>query len=368
MTFKIIAPFVSCVVNEAFETPKDTLSEFDEAINAGYPNIYMITSSGIIYHQSLRPGKAGKQRFIRTAVKEIPGLKLQTITPKVNFLPEGKIPVRLLDEVKAFFKKVIEKRGKAVEAMIWILWDESKGYHLFVPNQVVSHVSVRYDWASVPAGSSIIVDIHSHADFKASFSETDNSDDRGSIRFSGVIGHNNTDTQDTVWRFNHPNGEIEVKITDLFETPPVEQLSVPDAWIDKVQIPAPAPPSQPAKTGGYTKYIRGMYVDEDEPVGGYTSAYFNKPKGVEGASEGYGKFGKLDRGPWGRQATHRGMNYNPGKNAVTSLSDVKVLDNEGIPEQEQLAFEQEEALKKKERKKGGRKTLTLRKGTGQTNG
>jgi PRTRC genetic system protein A len=198
------------------------MSGFDAAVAAGYQEIYILTASGIIKHQSLRPGKDGKQRFIRVPVKGIPGAqvpKLKVVHPQINFLPDGKIPIRLLSEVKAFFKKVIEKRGTAVEAMIWIMWNQEAGYHLLVPNQKVSHASATYDWSCVPAGSSIIVDIHSHADFSAFFSGTDNADDKGSIRYSGVIGHNNTDKQDMVWRFNCQPSPIEVKFEDLFMEP-----------------------------------------------------------------------------------------------------------------------------------------------------
>jgi len=380
MTFKVIAPFVSCVVNEMFDTPKDTLSEFDEAVNAGYPNIYMLTSNGIIHHRSFRPGKEGKPRFIRIPVKEIPGLKLKNVAAKVSFLPEGKIPVRLLTEIKAFFKKVIEKRGTAVEAMIWILWDESKGYHLFVPNQIVSHASARYDWSTVPLGSSIIVDIHSHADFSAFFSGTDNADDKGSVRYSGVIGHNNTDNQDMVWRFNHPGGTIEAKLEDLFETPVAQQPEVPDSWLDRVQ----APPPQVAGAGvgagkgsHYARYMKGRYVDPDEGSSqgapGYQSEFFNKPKGG-GNEKGLhspfsddsverGQFGKIDRGPWSKTSSHKGMNYNPRTPSPADRGlGIVVFGDDGLPDSENDAFEQEGALKKKARR--GRKTLVA----GRTNG
>lgn len=279
MTFHVLAPFVSCVAYELFENSGE--NQFDEAVKAGYQEIYIVTATGIIKHQTLRPGKDGKVRFIRTPVQSVPGLQLpkfKEIKPEINFLPEGKIPMRLFKEVKAFFKEVIKKRGTAVEAMIWILWNQEKGYHLFVPNQVVSKASARYEWNSVPSGSSIIVDIHSHADFAAFFSGTDNNDDRGSIRYSGVVGHNTSAVQSTAWRFNcHPT-PIECTIEDIFGEPQ-EEMHVPESWLEKVQTPVYTP----------TQYAKGTYVKGNEHAGRND----NPDRVWKGAQHG-----RLNRGAW----------------------------------------------------------------------
>lgn len=300
MPFQVIAPFVSCLVFELFESDA---SNFNEAVEAGYQEIYIYTLKGIIKHQSFRPGKDGKSRFVRIKVDSVPGLQLpkpKVIEPQVSFLPEGKIPVRLLEEVKAFFKAVIAKRGTAVEAMIWILWNQEAGYHLFVPPQKVSKASAIYDWSTVPPGSSIIVDIHSHADFNAFFSGTDNADDRGSIRYSGVIGHNTTDKQSMVWRFNCQPTPIDVTMDQLFEAPVVEQLHVPESWLEKVQAPDPITYTKGTYHNNGSQYPRGNYNV-------YQQGKQQNIAGVGGEEEGRvwtgagnrGQNGKLTHGPWG---------------------------------------------------------------------
>jgi proteasome lid subunit RPN8/RPN11 len=206
------------------------------AIEQGYAEIYIMTPSGIVKHHKLR----GNSRFVRVKVDSIPGIVLNPLKEELSFLPAGKINYELLHQVESFFKKVIQVKGTAVEAMIWILWNEAQGYHLFVPNQTVSKASARYDWAGVPSGSSIIVDIHSHADFNAFFSGTDNADDQGGIRFSGVIGHNDKAVRSYAWRFNYKDKKFDVKVDDLFEIPQVAPVDTPEDWLNKVNTSAPA--------------------------------------------------------------------------------------------------------------------------------
>jgi hypothetical protein len=151
---KELAPHISCVVNMPLDDSQD--NEFQQAVEAGYQEIYVLTPKGIIKHHKLR----GENRFIRIKVDTIPGLTLPEVKEQVNFLPDGKVPHRLLLDIEAFFRKVMEVKKDELEAMIWVLWNQAQGYHLFVPEQTISKASVRYEWSGVPAGSSVIVDIH----------------------------------------------------------------------------------------------------------------------------------------------------------------------------------------------------------------
>lgn len=153
---KVIAPYMSCVVNLPFGP--DDHDEFQQAVNEGYVEIYVVTPSGIIKHHKLR----GENRFLRLKVDSIPGVALVTLREEINFLPAGKVPNALLKQIEAFFRKVMEVKKNELEAMIWVLWSPERGYYLHVPDQTISKASVRYDWESVPQGSSIVVDVHSH--------------------------------------------------------------------------------------------------------------------------------------------------------------------------------------------------------------
>lgn len=230
---KVLVPHLSCLIYQQLtDSEADPLAH---AIELGYAEIYIMTPTGIIKHHKLR----GTNRFVRVKVDAIPGVVLNPLKEEVSFLPAGKISYDLLKQVESFFKKVIQVKGTAVEAMIWILWNETQGYHLFVPNQTVSKASARYDWAGVPARSSIIVDIHSHADFNAFFSGTDNADDSGSIRFSGVIGHNDKPVRSYAWRFNYKDKKFDIKVDDVFEVPEVQAMATPEEWINKVNTTSP---------------------------------------------------------------------------------------------------------------------------------
>lgn len=233
-TLKVLVPHMSCLIYQQLsDTETDPLSY---AIEQGYAEIYIMTPSGIFKHHKLR----GNGRYVRVKVDAVPGVTLSPLKEEVAFLPAGKIPYDLLHQVESFFKKVIQVKGTAVEAMIWVLYNEAQGYHLFVPNQTVSKASARYDWSGVPSGSSIIVDIHSHADFNAFFSGTDNADDAGSIRFSGVIGHNDKPVRSYAWRFNYKDKKFDIKVDDVFEVPQAEVLATPEEWLTKVNTSSPA--------------------------------------------------------------------------------------------------------------------------------
>jgi PRTRC genetic system protein A len=219
---EIISQHISCVVLP---------NELQTAIEAGYSEIYAMTSEGIVKHHKLR----GRNRFVRLKVDKLPAnYKEEKVSQEINFLPDGKIPIQLFDQVVAFFKQVMEVKKSELEAMIWVCWDQESGYHLIVPEQRVSKASASYDWASLPAGKTIVCDIHSHNTMGAFFSGTDNRDDQGNIGFSGVVGRLKDETPQTVWRFNYKDKKIECEFDDIFVLPVREEQAIPEDWISKI--------------------------------------------------------------------------------------------------------------------------------------
>lgn len=220
---QVLAPHISCVV---------TPNEFQAALDQGFKEIYIITSQGTLKHHQLR----GNGRFVRLKVDKIPGYEEVKIEQGMNFLPAGKIPYSLYEQVLAFFKKVMEVKSSELEAMIHILWNAEKGYHLGVPPQTISKASVSYDWNYIPAGTSIVVDIHSHNTMGAFFSGTDDNDDRKNISFSGVFGKLKDKEPQTVWRFNYYDKKFEADISHIFEAPPqAPAVEIPQEWLDQVK-------------------------------------------------------------------------------------------------------------------------------------
>lgn len=225
---KVIAPFISCVVNLPLG---DELDEFQAAVDQGFMEIYVMTPQGIIKHHKLR----GENRYVRLKVESIPGLALPDMRQEINFLPAGKVPNELLLQIEAFFRKVMAVKKGDLEAMIWVMWSAAQGYFLHVPDQTISKASVRYDWDDIPDGASIIVDVHSHNTMAAFYSSTDNSDDQHGIRFSGVFGHLDKPEPMTIWRFNYRDKKYEAKLDDIFEMPHARTIEIPDEWIDNVK-------------------------------------------------------------------------------------------------------------------------------------
>ena len=236
MTLKVIAPFLSCVAHAGFKD--DEVDERQEAIEAGYSIIHLVTKDGLFIERRFPPGRDGQERFVRIKSTSIPKAEPRIISESYSFLPDGKVPYSIYLTVEKFFKKVIEVRKSSVEAVCFVLWTEEKGYFLFVPDQTVGGASASYSPAAlasqIPEGSIIVADIHSHANMGAFFSGTDNNDDSKTIRYSGVFGHNSRPTPETVWRFNCLDRNWKVEMTDIFDAPPMPEVEVEEGWLDKV--------------------------------------------------------------------------------------------------------------------------------------
>ena len=100
----------------------------------------------------------------------------------------GKLP-------KAMVAQFIEEARARMpnECAGWVIWNESTGAWRL---QMLPETSVGVDHVNVNLPvlgdlEHLIVDMHSHGKLPAFFSETDNHDDRGEVKISGVIGNLN---------------------------------------------------------------------------------------------------------------------------------------------------------------------------------
>src|ERR1700739_1983816 len=207
-----------------------TEEDFEQAKADGYSEIFRITVEGVFKFHKLA---ADGSRYVSIRVPAIPGMELPK-APKeeVKFLPEGKVPRHLFDEIVALYRQVmIANNGRNLEAMAWIIWNKDAGYYIPVPTQRVSTASVDYDW-DVPPGSIVVVDAHSHNSMGAFFSGTDDGDDRRGIRFSGVVGKLTNTSYETKWRFCYQGKFTDAKFEDIFGPP--ADVEVPEEWMDKI--------------------------------------------------------------------------------------------------------------------------------------
>jgi PRTRC genetic system protein A len=232
-----IIPHYSCVVDK---------QNFSEAQASGYSEIYIPDIDGkFLKHVKLSGG-----RHVRIKVDSVPKAisalleKDPVLSEELNFLPAGKVPKILFDQIVEFFRKVMDLKKADYEAHAWILWHKDRGYFISIPPQSVSKASVRFDYndESLPPGSVIVVDIHSHNTMGAFYSSTDNNNDRSGIYYSGVIGKLSNHSYEYVIRFNLYEDKRACKLEDIFETPAVHRVEIPNEWLDKVEVPAYAAP------------------------------------------------------------------------------------------------------------------------------
>lgn len=171
---------VLCTENE-FLNP-----EFNAQITT-YPFQYVLRADGSI----MKRFKAATQKWLTLKVDKIPnvvcpfvelGIEKGSIIPAEalaeshDFLPAGKVPVRMLSQIVAFFKAVMQYKmgdvlssssyksstGHNFEAMIFVIFNPATGYRLGIPTQRVSAASVSYDHDcyDLNNGDVIVVDIH----------------------------------------------------------------------------------------------------------------------------------------------------------------------------------------------------------------
>lgn len=147
---------------------------------------YLVTKTGIYLHKQTKVGDA------LVKVEGIPWLK----TPSVDFrLKLPKVPARIVNQALTFFRKVWNQHRS--EAYVTLLYSSKlKQYRLWCPKQEVSGGSVNYDRTDQPSFEdrhtndwSMAGTIHSHCNFSAFHSGTDEHDES---TFDGIhitLGH-----------------------------------------------------------------------------------------------------------------------------------------------------------------------------------
>lgn len=230
MSLHEILPHFSCEV--------DTQVDLDAAIAAGYCEIYIHAKDGLFKRCGLTHG-----RSVTIPALAIPGRPGVPEKPKVvqdlaSFLPDGKIPIKFLHQIEAFFREVMKaNKGVNLEAQAFVIWNPELGYHIRIPEQTVSGASVSYKWENFISSDDVIVlDMHSHNSMGAFFSGTDDRDDNGNCTISGVVGEMNKPKPAMVFRFNLPGN---VKIAGLTPDDIFAQegqgFDVPAEWLTQVK-------------------------------------------------------------------------------------------------------------------------------------
>jgi len=102
---------------------------------------------------------------------------------------EIRIPAPPASCWKAFL--LLAKQSFPKEAAAWFVWNPSNGSWRFAPRIPVmaSGEYIEYREPGFEEGEIPVVDIHSHGRYEAFFSDTDDRDDKGSLKLAVVIGN-----------------------------------------------------------------------------------------------------------------------------------------------------------------------------------
>jgi PRTRC genetic system protein A len=269
-----LVPYVSCLC-----APE----EFVDVLAANtHPEIYIQDGLGFLKHVRLTGN-----RHVRIKIEKLPpaaaaALPAATaVSEDLNFLPAGKIPYEFFEQIVEFFRQVSKKMKSEFEAHAWILWTAEKGYFISVPKQTVGKASVSftYDDESLPPGSVIVCDIHSHNTMGAFYSGTDDNNDKSGIYYSAVIGKLTDTTYEYVIRFNLYEQKKKCLLGDVFELPPPKTVDVPTGWLDQV--------ADRTNVSNFPTVHQGGHHHRRHP------AYQEHPSlwDQRGGGDGYGPFG-----------------------------------------------------------------------------
>jgi hypothetical protein len=135
---------------------------------------------------------------------------------------ENKIPAHILTQAHHFFRMVYAKIK--TESSVYICYNDNDGtYHLYVPEQYVTHGSVNHRLpagaieSSVGAGYRAIGTIHSHCNFSAFHSATDRHDMDGMPGLHITIGHVDREEPEMVFALSVNKAKFDVERADIVD-------------------------------------------------------------------------------------------------------------------------------------------------------
>ncbi|MFC5550755.1 PRTRC system protein A [Massilia aerilata] len=121
------------------------------------------------------------------------------VAPKCE-MDFGKLGTALA-QLKEFAVKA--RADAPIEAAASVLWDHrQKTWRIEYPEIIGEASASRIQYRQVEPGpdESVAIDLHSHGHLNAFFSETDDADDRGAVKVSGVYGNLDTDKPTVAFR------------------------------------------------------------------------------------------------------------------------------------------------------------------------
>lgn len=216
-------------------------------------------------------------------------------TPDIAILPEApkeaslwldfqKIPSTLIGQAWDFFAKVWDEYH--AEAMVYVTYSADQGYRLFIPQQTTTGASVAADYnpEHLAKKNRIVGTIHSHCDFSAFHSSTDEADARNTDGMHMTIGHVNTVAPSTAVMISGSGRLWDFEFKDIIEGA-LDRVPSPDWWMRYVNDPqriVTAPRTQithssPTTTTAYRKPNNSSSYRKPKSVPSYPGMSGYKP-------------------------------------------------------------------------------------------
>lgn len=149
---------------------------------------YVVAGNGVFLHKDTEFMKGYVPVEFVSFLDDMPKSKLGPVWKGL------KIPFPIAYKIKRFFFKVYQKYGTEACSILYFN-PEKQEWAGSIPNQKVSHAYVKYEreFLSHLDGFIPIGTIHSHADFHAFHSGTDDHDEEGFDGIHITFGHNNNE-------------------------------------------------------------------------------------------------------------------------------------------------------------------------------
>ncbi len=177
-------------------------------------------------------------------------------------------PAELMSQVHGFFAHTLKTHKS--EAMVLLFLNDEDKWSIEVPPQKVSHTSIAYDLTDypLPADAKLVGTIHSHCDFSAFHSGTDETD---AAKHDGVhitIGHVDKDTAEydvmvafngVLWKGTYNLSLIGLKAEDIKPTP------FPLPWSEQITAEKPYTPNWTMGTNDGWEMGKGWNKKDPRP-------------------------------------------------------------------------------------------------------
>jgi hypothetical protein len=160
-----------------------------------------------------------------------PGLPTKETAFELN---DRWFPEQFIDQAHAFFKAVFAKQK--TESSLYIIYNRQQDeFKLWCPEQYVTHTSVNHRLGVLPLGWTAAGTIHSHCDFSAFHSGTDQHDMEGMPGLHITLGHVNRDTPETAIALSLGSNQFDVDYENIISSADEKSLTFPTHWLQFVK-------------------------------------------------------------------------------------------------------------------------------------